>query len=133
MSRSGYSDDCDNVALWRQAVARATLGRRGQALLHEMLTALDALPEQRLISGDLINAEGECCALGAVACLRNADVAHVDPADREQLGEMFGVAPALAAEIMYLNDERGPAQETPEERFQRMRQWLLAAVGSGTE
>ncbi len=51
MSRSGYSDDCDNLQLWRQAVDRAISGKRGQAVLREMLASLEALPQKRLISG----------------------------------------------------------------------------------
>lgn len=42
MSRSGYSDDCENIGLWRGAVERAIRGVWGQALLLEMAAALDA-------------------------------------------------------------------------------------------
>jgi len=47
MSRSGYSDDCDDqwsLICWRGAVKSAIRGKRGQAFLKEMLAALDALP-----------------------------------------------------------------------------------------
>ena len=67
MSRSGYSDECDGWDLirWRGAVASAIRGQRGQAFLREMLSALDAMPEKRLISEEL-ERDGEVCAMGAV-------------------------------------------------------------------
>jgi hypothetical protein len=45
MSRSGYSDDLDPLALgrWRGRVASAMRGKRGQAFLREMLAAMDAM------------------------------------------------------------------------------------------
>ena len=42
MSRSNYSDDIDDyrqLVLWRGAVRSAIRGRRGQAFLHDLLTA----------------------------------------------------------------------------------------------
>ena len=55
MSRSGYHDGIDQWDLirWRGAVASAIRGKRGQAFLREMLDALDALPEPKLIAHDL--------------------------------------------------------------------------------
>ena len=52
MSRSGYSDDCENLGLWRGAVEKSIKGKRGQAFLKEMLVALDSLPEKKLIEND---------------------------------------------------------------------------------
>jgi len=60
MSRSGYSDDCeDNWSwiCWRGAVKSAIRGKRGQAFLRETLAALDALPERKLIAKDLIKTD----------------------------------------------------------------------------
>lgn len=107
MSRSGYSDDCDGWPLirWRGAVTQAIRGRRGQAMLRELVLALDALPERHLASGSLVTAEGEYCALGALGRARGMDLASVDSGDREAVARAFGVAEALAAEVMYLNDE----------------------------
>jgi hypothetical protein len=113
MSRSGYSDDCDGWALirWRGAVKQAINGARGQAMLRELVQALDALPEKRLASGSLVTAEGEYCTLGALGRARGMDMAPIDPEDREAVAKAFGVAEALAAEIMYLNDEEGPQEQ----------------------
>ncbi len=129
MSRSGYSDDCDNLGLWRGAVHRATTGYRGQHLLVKLRDALDAMPIKRLITDALKDESGEVCALGALD--PNAPVY-----DAEDLAKHFGVARALAAEIVYENDEHWmPLQEgedgrwtqtkeTPEQRWIRMRAWV---------
>jgi predicted outer membrane lipoprotein len=113
MSRSGYSDDCDGWALirWRGAVSQAIRGKRGQAMLGEMLQALDALPEPSLAAESLVTADGEYCALGALGQARGIDLEHIDPDDRGSVAQAFGVAEALAAEIMDMND-----RETFDER-----------------
>ena len=127
MSRSGYSDSLDQWDLirWRGAVASALRGRRGQAFLCEMLAALDALPAPRLIDRDLV-AAGEVCALGAVARQRDLDVDSVDPDDAREVASAFGVAHALAAEVMHQNDDAGRWKEPPEDRWARMRAWVVA-------
>lgn len=61
MSRSGYYEDYEHdwyQIMWRGAVKRAIRGKRGQAFLREMLTALDALPEPRLIAEKLESGTG---------------------------------------------------------------------------
>lgn len=126
MSRSGYSDDYDNdwaAICWRGAVASAIRGNRGQAFLEEMLLAMAALPERGLISHDLEN-NGAVCAIGAVGRARGVDMTNIDPEDRERVAGIFGIAPALAAEIVYMNDEGHWGIETPEQRFERMRAWI---------
>lgn len=131
MSRSGYSDDCETWALirWRGAVSSAIRGERGQAFLREMLEALDALPEHKLIAEDLVRADGFCCAMGAVALKRGADVSKVDPECREQVADLFGIAPALSAEIAFVNDEQDwRGRDTPEERFSRVRAWVVSQI-----
>lgn len=130
MSRSGYSDDGDNRGLWRGAVRRATTGYRGQHLLRKLGDALDAMPTKRLITDAIKNEAGEVCALGALD-------STVDAYDAEVLAEHFGIARALAAEIVYRNDEDSPLwqrdsagfwvrspDETPEQRWIRMRAWV---------
>lgn len=107
MSRSGYSDACDGWALirWRGAVASAIRGQRGQAALAEIVTALDALPERVLAGGSLQTADGEFCTLGALGRARGIDMSAIDAEDRAAVAEAFGISEALAAEIMFLNDE----------------------------
>ena len=127
MSRSGYDDDYIEtwpMIRWRGAVTSAIRGKRGQALLREMLAALDALPEPKLIAYELIDSDGNCCALGAVAKARAIDVTGIDPEDRYHVSERFGIAYALACEIAYWNDEGSIGPDTPERRFARMRAWV---------
>lgn len=125
MSRSGYEDDDDNWALirWRGAVNSAMRGRRGQRLLRELRDALDAMPNKRLIAGDL-ESHGEVCALGAVGKKRGIDVSRLDPEDSYTVARLFDIADALAREVVYINDEEGPLRETPEHRWQRVRRWV---------
>lgn len=130
MSRSGYSDDMDdNWALikWRGAVNSAIKGKCGQAFLREMLVALDALPKKKLIAEEL-ESEGAVCAIGAVGHVRGIDMTKLDPEDREGVAGVFGIASAMAAEIVFENDEAGPWKETPEARFERVRRWLVSNI-----
>lgn len=108
MSRSGYSDDYDDtwaLVRWRGAVNQAIKGRRGQSMLRELVHALDAMPEKWLGAGALVTEDGECCALGALGLSRGMDLTAIDDEDRDAVAEAFGIAGALAAEIMYLNDD----------------------------
>lgn len=132
MSRSGYSEDCwgPEYICWRGAVASAIRGKRGQDFLHEMLHAMAALPEPKLIDGEL-ECNGAVCAIGAVGKARGINMTGIDPEDRKRVGEVFGIAPALAAEIVYMNDE-ATYSETPEQRFQRMRKWVETCLTEGT-
>jgi hypothetical protein len=111
MSRSGYTDDNDDPLAqgrWRQVVKRSLEGARGQALLRELVEALDAMEDKRLYPGSFATADGEFCALGALAAKRGTktdDLGDDYECDTAQVGQRFGIAPAMAAEIMYLNDE----------------------------
>lgn len=127
MSRSGYTDDCNDTGLlwlYRQAVERAIRGMRGQRLIHDLITALDAIPTKRLIDGELEEG-GEVCALGCMGKFRNVPMESLDPHDWDELSKTFDIAPSLAREIMYENDEGGLSTETPEQRWIRLRQWAV--------
>ncbi len=138
MSRSGYSDDieCAALNLYRANVDRALCGKRGQAFLREMLEAMDAMPEKRLITSALVSSLG-CCAMGAVAQKRGIDTAGVDETDAAYIGDMFGISRPMAAEIAYVNDEQYDPwnfskgkltrkdAETPEQRWVRVRAWVV--------
>lgn len=146
MSRSGYSDDCSGreLNLWRQAVNRAVKGKRGQAFLREALEALDAMPEKRLATDSLREPEtGQFCTLGAVGAARGIDLKPLEYSERDGIAQGFGIAEALAAEIMYENDEGAHtsryidgrwsyAPETPEERWTRMRAWIVRLLEGAT-
>lgn len=149
MSRAGYIDDWGDDApppeFWHRAVENAIRGRRGQALLKDLRDAMDALPQKRLIASELRTVDGEVCALGAVGVRRNVDMsALIRPADcaeedwnsdwecevhenSEILASWLNIAPALAREVMYQNDDE--RAETPEQRWVRMRRWVARKLG----
>jgi len=153
MSRAGYDEECDDplaLGRWRAAVNSAIRGRRGQAFLREALATLDAMPDKKLIAGDLVvdgyqheydetfivgadelcdmrgvpRPMGSCCLLGAVAVSRKMDVSNLDPEDIESVAPRFGLSDAMTREIVFWNDEGGPYNETPEARWIRMRSWI---------
>lgn len=163
MSRSGYTDDYDEDGtggLWRGAVASALRGKRGQAFLRELAAALDAMPEKRLIAHEL-EADGEFCTIGVLGAARGIDMAKLDPEDYDQVAAAFGIAPCMAQEIVYENDEVNdglewrkwevcgpmrpfwphwekhersgymPMADAEGVRWQRMRKWVAEHIKSG--
>jgi len=137
MSRSGYSDDYDDhgaLNRWRANVDRAISGKRGQAFLGEMATALDAMPIKELVADEVVRDSAHVCAMGAVALARGLDVSKVDPEDPEAVAGTFGIARVMACEIAFENDERtqwAGHQETPAERWTRMRKWVSDHLDNG--
>ncbi len=131
MSRSGYSDECygSDLAMWRGAVNSAMRGKRGQAFLVELLATLDAMPIKRLVANEL-EAAGEVCALGSVGRARGIDQTAINPEDHEVVAKTFGIAPAMAAEIMFMNDDdfHYDSQESPERRWTRVRKWVAGQI-----
>ena len=127
MSRSGYNEGCDNewsLIMYRGAVASGIRGKRGQAFLREMLTAMDAMPEKQLIAHEL-EMDGQVCAIGSVGQARGLDMSTLNPEEPEQIAGAFGISEALAREIVYENDETFWGDDTPEQRFRRMRNWIV--------
>lgn len=142
MSRSGYfENDCGEMwryICWSGAVRRAIEGKRGQKLLTELLYALDAMPEKKLIAGRFIQTQGQVCALGALAIAKKdkADFAEIErkleDGEYTELAEHFDIAEALAREIMFQNDNDFVTTwdyETPEQRWARVRKWVAEQVG----
>jgi hypothetical protein len=134
MSRSNYSDDGDPLDLgrWRAIIASATRGKRGQAFFREALAALDAMPDKKLVKGDLQDDAGCVCTLGAVAAHRGVDLETLDTYDYDELGKTFNIAHQLAQEVMYENDEGSWGNETPERRWERMRAWIVKQLSPPT-
>ena len=138
MSRANYSDclDSTELNLWRGAVESAIRGKRGQAILREMLAAFDAMPVKELIAHDLERADGAVCALGCVGKKRGLDMSRLDPEDSENIAKAFGISDALTREIEFENDEHRKwdgygersREETPSERWTRMRAWVAAQI-----
>jgi len=130
MSRSGYTEDGDGWALirWRGAVASAIRGKRGQQFLKELLNALDAMPEKKLIAEELSSTDG-VCAIGSVGKSRGIDMSVIDPDDYDQVVKAFGIPEALVREIEFINDEylQYPVP-TPEKRFEHVRRWVSLQI-----
>lgn len=155
MSRSGYVEDDDVLSMgrWRCRVASALRGKRGQSFLREALAALDAMPDKRLIAHDLA-VDGEFCMLGVVGAGRNIDLTALDPEDYDRVADAFGIAPCMAQEIVFENDEQlaefkwvrkplcGPVrpwepryiecqvevEDVAQKRWVHMRQWVAGHI-----
>ncbi len=129
MGRHGYSDDCgdDDLAMgrYRGQVASAIRGARGQAFLKDLVLALEAMPEKRLIQEELVD-KGQVCALGAVGKFKGIDLENIDPSDHGTLAEKFGIAEQLTREIEWENDENGGP--TPEDRWKWMHTWAKGQI-----
>ena len=107
---------------------------------------MDAMPVKELIAEELIDDEGSCCTIGVVCKSRGVDVAKVDYHDSVSVGAAVGIAHQMVAEIEYLNDECGERferdatnagiwnriEETPAERWQRMRTWINGQLAKST-
>jgi hypothetical protein len=136
VSRSGYSDDYDGEAaalnLYRGTVLRATKGKRGQEFFKALVDALDAMPEKKLIANDLETPEGAVCAIGALGRARNIPMSDLDPDEADRVAERFNIAQCLAREVVYMNDEWGRHDETPETRWVRMREWAERQISKVT-
>lgn len=126
MSRSGYSEDCEYLDLWRANVDRTISGKKGQSFLRDLLNALDEMPERRLITDALENS-GEVCAIGALGRSRGVKMEDLDPHEPDAVAKAFRISTVLAQEIVYENDERHYRQ-TPEERWIRMRAWVQSHI-----
>ena len=130
MSRSGYwedeGDDNWSYIRWRGASLSARRGKRGQAFFRDMLVALDALPEKKLIADSLRKEDGNVCALGALAVARDIDTDDLDPMDHDKVAATFDIAPILARDVVFTNDDdfEQYKDETDEDRFIRVRTWV---------
>lgn len=135
MSRSGYMGDLDDLDLehsdliqYRGRVASATRGARGQAMLRELLEALDAMPAKELIQDDLVGREtGACCTIGALLVHKEVPDPWKYHEDNEKLADELDVDECLVAEIEYENDEFYRL-EGPAERWERMRKWVANQI-----
>jgi hypothetical protein len=142
MSRSGYTDDCDDILAsgrWRGRVASATRGQRGQKLFKDLLAALDAMPEKRLISGKLkevsrdgMGTKAEFCTLGVLGEKRGHNMLALDPDDTLECAKIFDIAEPLVQEIVYMNDEYFEWDQagklSPEDRWTKMREWVASQI-----
>ena len=125
MSRSEYTEDCDgwDFVRYRGAVTSAMRGKRGQVLLIELADAMDAMQVKELIAHELVK-QGGVCALGVVGQKRGIALESIDPEDSRTVAEQFNIANAMAQEIVFVNDEAAWDDESPQQRWSRMRRWV---------
>ena len=127
MSRAGYTDDIDSQEAqwasirWRGQVMSAIKGKRGQAFLRELIEAMDAMPEKKLIAHELHH-DGAVCAIGSVGVRRGLDMSALDPEDPGPIAAAFGIAEQMVREIEFMNDEAWYGSD-PEGRWRFMRNW----------
>lgn len=138
---SWYSDDEGAIpqGMWLHNVQRTLYSDKGQAMLRRLEKALLALPQKRLIEGDIATKEGDVCALGALAAharmLANrwswataiATLAdEYDGCGNEEtvaLGEELGFTQTAAIEIAGENDNDWMGL-APERRYDHMVEWV---------
>lgn len=126
--------------LWQANCLRSIKGKAGQSSLRDLEKALLALPSKRLIINELEDADGEVCAIGALAKYRG-HTPRADPEyEMEEVGMEMGMPALVAWKIVSMNDleldwrwdkQLGKqVQITPEERYERIlrqvQQWLVA-------
>jgi hypothetical protein len=152
VSRHGYTDgwdgDEDNLVQgrWAGRLKSATRGKRGQAFFRSLVEALDAMPEKSLTPNSLETKGGSVCALGALARHRGIDVKALelgepyteDPdegsewqdSDWDKLSNVLNIAPCLAREVMYTNDEAWTekSDKPGEVRWQKVRAWAARQI-----
>lgn len=130
MSRFYEYDEYDPLAFgrWKGRLQSHINGPAGQAMLGELRDALLALPQKRLIRDALVDADGECCVVGALALKRKREGRDVDypigectDGDTTDVGESCGMTYVLAYSIAYINDE---APGHPEHRFEQVMKWI---------
>lgn len=136
MSRSGYLDDCENLELYRGTVNRSIRGRRGQAFIRELISALDAMPVKELAANLFVEESegGKCCAMGAVALARGLPrerLAQFNDEYAAGAANLLGISNAMASEIAFENDGHefwGTDKFTDEQRFEYMRSWATGNI-----
>ena len=135
MSRAGFGDGDDSdypYELWEKTCELALNGKRGQKFLRELVAALDALPEKKLIAGQLKDETGAVCALGAVCVRKHLYTPALEPREDEEylhwppLAGALKISETLVRLVEHENDESDEWRDhklTPEERWQHVRQW----------
>ena len=133
MNRSGYDEYCDDTWLvirWRGAVNSALKGKRGQAALKDLISALDAMTVKELHPGVFAIEPGHYCALGILGTHRGKDMTVFNPGedddvDFDRVCETLNVSNAFVREVMYINDQN---QLSPAMRWQMVRDWAMRYV-----
>lgn len=109
------------------ATAQSFVMTSSQKFMRELADALDAMEHKRLIA-DHLERDGEYCALGVVGRARGIQLGVIDPSDIFAVAEALDILNLLALEIVSQNDDRGPPEETPEQRWARVREFVRMKI-----
>jgi hypothetical protein len=83
------------------------------------------MPEKKLIQNELINTNGEVCAIGSVGVARGVDLKKIDVYDYETIANVFGISETLVREIEFINDFHFKDEA---ERWRQVRNWCLKNI-----
>ena len=134
-----YQDDSGDAEPWMEgqqagALRSAIRGQRGQRLLRDLVAGLEALPSPELSAGALEDEDtGCCCAFGVVRRYRGAAAVplYFDPMEADldppHFAEPFDVAPALAWEVVEVNEGSSDSnmEAARRQRWERVRAWAV--------
>lgn len=149
MSRINYGEIDDLASMlsagrWEGRVKSALNGRPAQKTFRELEAALLALPEKRLISSFLCDADGCVCALGALAAHKGIDKdelkklfyvqdswGHLEMPEADDVADWaernLNMTFTLAWLIQEANDETYE-DATPEQRWEKMLAWTRSKI-----
>ena len=113
-------------------MSKICIKKTNKEFLQEMLDAMENLEFPRLIAGRLIfarpnNRSFDVCALGSVVLKRDIEMSQ--SGSIKSLSNILGISQSLTKKILYINDkEICNINETPENRFIRVRHWAESQV-----
>ncbi len=129
--RINWSDEEDysgQFDLWQANCERSMRGKKGQAELKELRTALLALPEKRLIHELLEDEDGGVCAIGAYAKHKGVDLTNFDvDSNTDDAGIAGGMPPLVAWKVVEMNDLQFDHMN-PEQRYEKMLAWVESTI-----
>lgn len=104
-------------------MSSALKGKRDQAFLIDPRDAMDAMPNKSAWWRTRLKLTGSSAPSVFSSAKRSIEMSVIDAHCRETVSGVFRIAPAMAAEVVFENDECG-WNETSEQRWQRMRKWI---------
>lgn len=110
---------------FKASISRAVNSTGGQAMLKNLLSALDAMPYPRLIGG-VFEFDCDYCAIGALGKAAGLNVAKFSTEKLPELAATFGCPLVLIDVIMKTNDEG--RRELPAQKWSRMRDWTAHQI-----
>jgi hypothetical protein len=130
--RISYSDEeefAGQFDLWQANCDRSIRGKSGQRELRALERALLAMPDKRLIHGELYDESGGVCAIGCYAKAKGLDISQIDPEDEsDKVGIAAGMPPLVAWKVVEVNDVEIFRRATPEDRYAEMLAWVRSQL-----